>query len=76
MNNSQSYAREGNRRALPDQEDARRDSAILQVYKYPAATTPGRPIGISWFEWALIIIATVLFIMTVTAQLCIYFRHL
>lgn len=78
MNNMRNCARPESRWPLQNQTEGRVDKGILQANKtYKAATaTIGRPIGVSWFEWFLIVLAAVLFIMTVTAQLCIYFKQL
>lgn len=76
INNIASCSQAGSRWALPGREDARKDNGSLQEHKCPVAATPGRCTGVSGFEKVLIILAAVLFIMTVTAQLCIYFKQL
>ncbi|MEQ8176655.1 MAG: hypothetical protein ABRQ26_16505 [Syntrophomonadaceae bacterium] len=78
MNNMCNYARPGSRWSLQNQAEDKVDNGILQANKnYKSAlATSRRPIGVSWFEWFLIVLAAVLFIMTVTAQLCIYFKQL
>jgi hypothetical protein len=72
------YARPGSRWSLQNQAEDKVDNGILQAnknYKSVLATSR-RHIGVSWFEWFLIVLAAVLFIMTVTAQLCIYSKQL
>ena len=78
MNNMRNCARPGSRCALQNRDEDRVDNGILQANKtYKAALAKSRrPIGVSWFEWFLIVLVAVLFIMTVTAQLCIYFKQL
>ncbi|MEQ8176542.1 MAG: hypothetical protein ABRQ26_15935 [Syntrophomonadaceae bacterium] len=75
-NELRSCSRAGSRWALPEREDAREDNETLQEHKFLAASTSGRCTVVSGFERLLIILSTVLFIMTVTAQLCIYFKQL
>lgn len=76
ITNIGSYSRAGSRWALPELEDAPEETGSLQERKCPAAAKPGPFTAVSGFERVLIILATVLFIMTVTAQLCIYFKQL
>ncbi|MEN6463065.1 MAG: hypothetical protein ABFC94_17065 [Syntrophomonas sp.] len=78
MNNARSSARAGDRWVLRDQVEGGTDKSTLQVYSCieAAAAKSGKGIEVCWFERVLIILAAVLFIMTVTAQLCIYFKQL
>lgn len=78
MNNMRNYPRPGSRWSLQNQAEDKVDNGILKANKtYKSApATSRRPTGVSWFEWFLIVLAAVLFIMTVTVQLCIYFKQL
>lgn len=78
MNNSRSSARAGDRWVLRDQVEGRTDKSTLQVYTCIKAepAKSGKGSEVCWFERVLIILAAVLFIMMVTAQLCIYFKQL
>lgn len=78
MNNMRNYARPGSRWSLQNQAEDKVNNGVLQANKnYKSApATSRRPIDMSWFECFLIVLAAVLFIMTVTVQLCIYFKQL
>lgn len=78
INIIQSCTCKGIRRALSDPARSLADECTSQAYKYikPAAAGSGKRSGIWWIDRVLILLAVMLFIMTVTAQLCIYLKRL
>jgi len=78
INNLPSWVGTGNRWELKDQAESIADDCILQADKCSehAATESRKRSGMWWIDRILIILAAALFIMTVTAQLCIYLNKL
>lgn len=78
INIIQSCTCKGIRRALSDPARGLADDCIIQADKYiePAAAGSGKRSGIWWIDRVLILLAVMLFIMTVTAQLYIYLKRL
>lgn len=78
INIIRSFACIGIGRALLDQATSLVEGCISQAYKSPEALAAQskKHNGTWWIDRGLIILAVILFIMTATAQICIYIKHL
>lgn len=78
INIIRSFACTGIRRALSDPAISVADECICQADKCPEALAAQskKHHGTWWIDRGLIMLALILFIMTVTAQICIYIKYL
>jgi|GEM_PF-3190190 len=78
INNIHNCIRAGRTWTIQNQADRLEDDCILQADNGsgPAPAKSCKHSGMWWIDRILIILAAVLFIMTVTAQLCIYLKKL
>jgi len=78
INIVQSCTGTGRRRSLPDQAISLADECIFQADKCDkhVSIESIKLNGIWWIDRVLIMLAVILFIMTVTSQLWIYLEHL